>query len=246
MTPEEIIADYDSAVQVLNDYTAQEAAKIGNSQRSLGLMADRVASPSGQTSGLANYTYDRTMRPTVNTLAASLTTTGKAQALENLLNAKLREAKNNYEDAKNAYTVASTTPASGSGGLTFGEQTDGTMTGALKDESTGDPNAPATTSSLSPLDSATANLNAYAALTGGGQLPTSSSGTKFSYKLNGSTHTGYVYPGQGGEIDGMSFTKKGLNDYLNSKVQQGATFQNYLGNDTNYSIWKLTYKINGG
>lgn len=113
MSPEEIMDAYNVVIEDLQTNTANRAAAIGNSQRSLGTLAERVASPSGQTSGLANYTYDRTMRPVIDTLSASLTTTGKAQGLENLLSSKLREAKNNYENSKNNYTVASTNPSGG-------------------------------------------------------------------------------------------------------------------------------------
>lgn len=124
MNPEERIASYQEAVDVLNNYTAQEAAKIGNSQASLGLMAERVARPSGTTSGLANYTYDRTLRPTLDSLAASLTTTGYSQGLEKQLYDALTAAKNRYEDAKNRYTVASTVPktTNPSGGSGWTEQ----------------------------------------------------------------------------------------------------------------------------
>lgn len=110
MDAKAIMDAYNVVIQDLQANTADKAAAIGNSQRSLGTLAERVASPSGQTSGLANYTYDRTMRPVIDSLSASLTTTGKAQALENLLTTRLREAKNNYENSKNNYTVASTAP----------------------------------------------------------------------------------------------------------------------------------------
>lgn len=110
MTPEEIIEAYNVLSQDVQNQTANEAARVGNAQRSLGPLAAAVASPSGQTSGLANYTYNRVLRPVVNTLSTSLVTTGKAAALENKLKTDLRAAKNAYEDAKNAYTVASTTP----------------------------------------------------------------------------------------------------------------------------------------
>lgn len=110
MSPEEIIEAYNVVTQDLKNQVAQESAAIGNSQRSLGTLAAAVASPSGQTSGLANYTYNRLLRPTVDTLAANLETTGKAEALQNKLTADLMAAKNNYENAKNAYTVASTAP----------------------------------------------------------------------------------------------------------------------------------------
>ena len=116
MSPEEIMDAYNVVIEDLQTNTANRAAAIGNSQRSLGTLAERVASPSGQTSGLANYTYDRTMRPTIDSLSASLTTTGKAQALENLLTTKLRDAKNNYENSRNNYTAASSAPGGGSGG----------------------------------------------------------------------------------------------------------------------------------
>ena len=112
MSPEEIIEAYNVLVQEGNDYAAQEAAKVGNSQRSIGGLAEKVANPSGQTSGLANYTYNRVMRPVVDSLAASLTTTGKSQAMDRYLKDELMKAKNAYEDAKNAYTVAASVPKS--------------------------------------------------------------------------------------------------------------------------------------
>lgn len=130
MTPEEIMEAYDVLVQEGNNYAAQEAAKVGNSQRSIGGLAEVVANPSGQTSGLANYTYNRTMRPTVDSLAASLTTTGKSQAMDRYLKDELMKAKNAYEDAKNAYTVASTTPKNSNGGNDgYREETDTEYTG---------------------------------------------------------------------------------------------------------------------
>lgn len=110
MSPEERIQEYQQAVDVLNNYVAQEAAKIGNSQASLGLMAERVARPSGMTSGLANYTYDRTLRPTIDALAANLSTQGYSAGLNKQLSDAIMAAKNRYENARNAYTTAATTP----------------------------------------------------------------------------------------------------------------------------------------
>lgn len=113
MTPEEIMQAYDVLVQEGNTYAAQEAAKVGNSQRSIGGLAEVVANPSRQTSGLANYTYDRTMRPVVDSLAANLTVQGKTQAMNRYLKDELMKAKSAYEDAKNNYTLASSNPSSG-------------------------------------------------------------------------------------------------------------------------------------
>lgn len=110
MTPQEIIEAYDVLSNGVKDYTAQQAQAIGNSQRSIGGLAEAVANPSGQTSGLANYTYNRMLRPTVDTLAANLETQGRTQAMDRYLKDELMKAKAAYEDAKNSYTTAATTP----------------------------------------------------------------------------------------------------------------------------------------
>lgn len=111
LSPEDISSAYNIIAQDVQNRAATEASRIGNAQRSLGTLAGRVGTPSGMTSGLANYTYNRVMRPAVNTLASNLVTAGYAGTLENDLSNQLRAAKNRYEDAKNAYTVA----ASGGG-----------------------------------------------------------------------------------------------------------------------------------
>lgn len=111
MSEDEILQAYNILSQNVQDQAARDAAIIGNSQRSLGTLASRVASPTGQTSGLANYTYNRLMRPVVDSTAAALTTQGTGQALSKNLADALRAAKNAYQDAQNRYTVASTTPS---------------------------------------------------------------------------------------------------------------------------------------
>lgn len=111
MTPQEIIDAYNVLTQDVQNNAATEAARVGNAQRSLGVMAERVANPSGQTSGLANYTYNRTMRPAVEQATTALVTQGKAQAMQRYLSDELMKAKNAYENAKNRYQVASTSAA---------------------------------------------------------------------------------------------------------------------------------------
>lgn len=102
MTPDEINEAYKVLAQNVNDNAAQEAARVGNAQRSLGTLAERVASPANQTYGLANYTYDRTMRPVVDSTARALATQGLASSLEQSLTGALRAAKNRYEDTRNS------------------------------------------------------------------------------------------------------------------------------------------------
>lgn len=111
MNPDEIREAYQVLTDQVKDNMATNAATIGNSQRSVGNLASKVASPTGQTSGLANYTYNRLLRPTLNTSTAALTVNGKSQALSKYLGDQLRAAKERYEDAQNKYTVASTTPS---------------------------------------------------------------------------------------------------------------------------------------
>ena len=124
MEIDEIQNAYDVLAQNVRDQAATEAAAIGNAQRSLGPLAAAVASPTGQTSGLANYTYNRLFRPAVDSTAAALTTKGKAAALEKYLTDSLRNAKNAYEYAKSRYAVASTAPKTSIGGkrLTGGKK----------------------------------------------------------------------------------------------------------------------------
>lgn len=134
MTPEEIMEAYDVLAGEVSNDMAQRAQAVGNSQRSIGGLAEVVANPSGQTSGLANYTYNRLLRPTVDTLTTNLITTGKSQGMDRYLKDELMKAKNAYEDAKNAYTVASTTPKSGGGNDGYREQTDDEYTGKEVEE----------------------------------------------------------------------------------------------------------------
>lgn len=247
MDESQIIDAYNLLAQQVQDDAAARAAQIGNAQRSLGTLAGRVASPTGQTSGLANYTYNRLMRPTVDTTAAALVTQGKAQSLEKMLGDQLRAAKNAYEDARNRYQVASSA-ASGQLGAQYNQQEvtdENTITPRLKDESTGDASAPATTATQGAINRAALvdTVNAVPTVYGQGQLPTTTAGTRFAFVLNGSTHIGYVYPGAGGEVDGLSFTKDGLRNQLDNLVRQGATIIDFQGNPTNYSAWKLANKL---
>lgn len=129
MTPEEIIEAYDVLANNVKDYTAQQAQAIGNSQRSLGGLAEVVANPSGQTSGLANYTYNRMLRPTVDTLATALETQGRSQGMDRYLKNELMKAKSAYEDAKNNYTTAATTPKTTTNDEGHKEVTDTSATG---------------------------------------------------------------------------------------------------------------------
>lgn len=210
MSPEEIMQAYDVLVSEGNNYAAQEAARVGNSQRSIGGLAEVVANPSGQTSGLANYTYNRVMRPTVDSLAASLTTTGKSQAMDRYLKDKLMAAKNAYEDAKNNYTTASTTPKASSGGSGYREQTDGTYN--LDGDKTAEQEAADKAAKKQAIQQTVSDWQ---------------TGAKRYYYFDqyGNRVPFTVYSGLNGglEVDGgMSYTAQGAKNWLNNLKASGA------------------------
>lgn len=222
MTPQEIIDAYTVVAGDVSNQAAQDAAKIGNSQRSLGTLAERVASPSGQTSGLANYTYNRTLRPVVDTTTAALITQGKAKALETELTNRLLAAKRNYSNAQNNYTVASTKKATDP----RQEQRDKEVNTRLKDEII-NPDGTVTIQNgrnsniVETIGGSAVNLvNTFSSLLSGNVNRTP---RQFAYDLNGVTHTGVFYPGQGAEIDGFSFTLDGIKNHLAKQAQHGAS-----------------------
>lgn len=221
MTPEEITEAYDVLANEVSNDMAQRAQAVGNSQRSIGGLAEVVANPSGRTSGLANYTYNRLLRPTVNALTANLVTTGKSQAMDRYLKDKLMEAKNAYEDAKNSYTVASTTPkttSSGSNG--YREQTDGEYN--LDGDVTSEQQAQQKQVQQSQYE-AQQEFNTVR-----------SEGQKYYYTLNGNTVPFTVYSGLSGglEVDGgMSYTQSGGRNFINQLRNSGARIYNSFGAD---------------
>lgn len=219
MTPEEIMQAYDVLVQEGNDYAAREAAKVGNSQRSIGGLAEAVANPSGQTSGLANYTYDRVMRPTVDSLAASLTTTGKSQAMDRYLKDELMKAKNAYEDAKNNYTVAATTPKTPSTGG-YREQTDGEY--HLDGDETAEQEAADKAAKKQAIRQTVSDWQTGA--------------KRYYYIASDGTRVPFtVYSGLNGGLEvagGMSYTAQGAKSFLNGLKNSGAhIFDEQFNND---------------
>lgn len=242
MNEQELIDAYNILAQNVQDQTAQNAAIIGNSQRSLGTLASRVASPTGQTSGLANYTYNRLMRPVVDSTAAALTTQGTAQALNKNLADALRAAKAAYEDAQNRYTVASTVPATS--GMEYSEEGDGTTPGTLPEAEPSTETGGGADLSLNTnagLNQFAENVSAVSQVTGGGKPYTNPNAVPFSYNYKGKTVTGVVYPKQGMEINGQSFNREGAINYLKNLVSSGATINNHLGNPVNYNVWMMQY-----
>lgn len=241
MTPEEMIEAYNVVAEDARQQTADAAGKIGNSQRSLGLMAERVASPSGQTSGLANYTYNRTLRPTVETTATALQAQGHAQALQKYLDDELRKAKNAYEDAQNAMTVAQSTPTTtNSGNQGNYEEADDKSVSSDGSEKVS-PSTPKRQGTSGTNDVINSNTNPV----DNSQQTFLASGGNFTYVLNGETYNGYIYQGGGSDLPFGSFINAAATKAALERLErQGAKFYDKNGNqispdkmlDLDYSI----------
>lgn len=77
------------------DYANAQAEQIGQAQRSMGTLAGRTMGGS-QTAGLGNYTYNRLIRPQVDTMRDELLVKGYTAQLNRLLSDTLSQAKSNY------------------------------------------------------------------------------------------------------------------------------------------------------
>lgn len=95
MEQEEITKIYETLAPMAGDYANAQAEQIGQAQRSMGPMAANVMGQS-QTSGLGNYTYNRLMRPQVDSMRDEILVQGYANQLNRLLSDALTNARNNY------------------------------------------------------------------------------------------------------------------------------------------------------
>jgi hypothetical protein len=95
MNQDEITQIYETLAPMAGDYANAQAEQIGQAQRSIGPMAANVMGQS-QTAGLGNYTYNRLMRPQVDTMRDEIRTQGYANQLNRLLSDALNNARNRY------------------------------------------------------------------------------------------------------------------------------------------------------
>lgn len=95
MNQEEVTKIYETLAPMAGDYMNAQAEQIGQAQSSMGPMAANVMGQS-QTSGLGNYTYNRLMRPQVDTMRDTIMAQGYANQLNRLLSDALTKARNNY------------------------------------------------------------------------------------------------------------------------------------------------------
>lgn len=95
MNQDEITQIYETLAPMAGDYANAQAEQIGQAQRSMGPMAANVMGQS-QTSGLGNYTYNRLMRPQVDSMRDEILVQGYTNRLNRLLSDALSNAQRNY------------------------------------------------------------------------------------------------------------------------------------------------------
>lgn len=114
MTPEEISATYEVLAPMSTDYVNANLERAGQAQASYGPLA-QAAMGGSQTAGIGNYTYNRLVRPAVDTMRDQLVVEGYSSALNKQLSDTLNKAKENYNRASRRYSLRG---SSGTGGNT--------------------------------------------------------------------------------------------------------------------------------
>lgn len=103
MTPDQITETYEVLAPMATDYANANLERAGQAQASYGPLA-QAAMGDSQTAGIGNYTYNRLVRPTVDTLRDQLIVEGYSAALNKQLSNALNQAKQNYSRAARGYS----------------------------------------------------------------------------------------------------------------------------------------------
>lgn len=98
MSPQDIADAYSVLAGQVKDYSNALTDRIGSAQSSVGRMADAVKGTS-QTTNVGNYSYNRAVRPQLDSLTTSLVAKGLSDALNRQLYDALEQAKSNYNKA---------------------------------------------------------------------------------------------------------------------------------------------------
>lgn len=105
-TPKDINEIYQVLSNVPQDYANSLATRAGQAQQTLPLASRTMGTT---TANLGNYTYNRTIRPTVDVARDNLVVNGMTAALNKYLYDELDKAKRNYNRAAGSTTPSTTT-----------------------------------------------------------------------------------------------------------------------------------------
>lgn len=217
---------------------AQDTANLGT----------EVPSNLGGLTGGTGYWTSRYQVPQTNAAVANLRAVAQAKALNDVLANEQAVWKKRYQDTyrdyqkrqnekSNRYYNSLTNP---SGGTTTGGVDEDTSGSERLYYSENDVVLPSPSTTDSGSISA---INAYAGVTGGGQMPTSSKLSGILVDKNGNRTAIRIYPGEGIEVaGGMSYNKSGAKNFLSKWVKNGGQVLNYTGGgnySTNMLAWGL-------
>lgn len=239
LNPQIALDETTSFIDNLRASQAQQNQGIATDTRMLG--TDVPSVQGGLTSGDSYFT-SRYQVPQTNTAVANLRAAAQAQALNEVLATEQAIWKNRYQQAYRDYQTRTNNKTSTT-------QNPSTTTGGV-DEDTSDSERlyynenelvlpePSTTDYGS-----TSAVNAYNAVTGGGQVPTSSQLSGILVDKNGNRTAIRIYPGEGIEVaGGMSYNKTGARNFLSDWVKNGGQVLNYTGGG-NYSANMLAWDL---
>lgn len=111
MTPDQITETYEVLAPMSTDYANANIERAGQAQASYGPLA-QAAMGGSQTAGIGNYTYNRLVRPAVDTMRDQLIVEGYSAALNKQLSDSLNAARNNYSRAASRYSSGGTSGSS--------------------------------------------------------------------------------------------------------------------------------------
>lgn len=97
-TPQDIVDIYNVLAPMSTDYANANIERAGQAQSSYGPLA-QAAMGDSQTAGIGNYTYNRLVRPSVDTMRDQLIVSGLSTALNKQISDSLDAAKRNYQRA---------------------------------------------------------------------------------------------------------------------------------------------------
>ena len=119
MTPDQITETYEVLAPMSTDYANANLERAGQAQASYGPLA-QAAMGGSQTAGIGNYTYNRLVRPAVDTMRDQLIVEGYSAALNKQLGDSLNAAKRNYNRATRRNNPSTDPDAPGSGQTKIG------------------------------------------------------------------------------------------------------------------------------
>lgn len=97
-TPQDIVDIYNVLAPMSTDYANANLERAGQAQASYGPLA-QAAMGDSRTAGIGNYTYNRLVRPSVDTMRDQLIVSGLSAALNKQISDSINAARENYNRA---------------------------------------------------------------------------------------------------------------------------------------------------